>query len=126
MIKSVEFKNFRNLNSIILLKGFPSFIASSEEDLYINLTGNESASTAGTGDILAGICTSLIAQGLTPKDSVICGIYLAGLCSDNYTKKYRQNSMIASDLLDELKRLNNIKFVFRRSKIICFTKRTLR
>ncbi len=93
----------KDLNSVILLKGFPSFIATPQGELYVNTTGNEAAATAGTGDVLAGMCVSLIAQGLSLKNAASCGIYLAGLCSDNYTKKYRQNSMIASDLLDELK-----------------------
>ena len=90
-------------NSVILLKGIPCLIAFPTGEVFINPTGETSAAaTAGTGDVLAGLCAGLIAQGLSPENSAITGIYLAGLCADSYTEKFHESSMIASDILKEL------------------------
>jgi NAD(P)H-hydrate epimerase len=58
--------------------------------------------TAGTGDVLTGILTGLLAQGYSNKDACILGIYLHGLAGDIAAKKLSQESMIASDIIDSL------------------------
>jgi len=54
--------------------------------------------TAGSGDVLTGIITALFAQGYTPKNAAIFGVYLHGLAGDLAAKEIGQESMIASDI----------------------------
>lgn len=90
-------------NCVILLKGFPSLIALPDGRVFINTTGNHAAATAGTGDILAGVCAGLLAQGMNPAHAAISAIYRCGKASERYTERYNATSMLATDLLEELR-----------------------
>jgi len=63
--------------------------------IYINSTGNECLATAGSGDVLSGIITSMLAQTGDVKAAMICGNYLHGLCADIYFAK-NKNKQTAS------------------------------
>ncbi len=63
--------------------------------IYINSTGNQSLATAGSGDVLSGIITSMLAQTGDVKTAMICGNYLHGLCADLYFDK-NKNKQTAS------------------------------
>lgn len=89
-------------NCVILLKGIPGLIACPDGTLYTNPTGNPAATTAGCGDVLAGICAGLLAQGLTPVQAAITGLYIAGLAADKYREIYGGHSLLASDLIHQL------------------------
>src|SRR5690606_37725950 len=52
------------------------------EDVYVNSTGNAALATAGSGDVLTGIITGLIAQSYSPLNAAIFGVYLHGLTAD--------------------------------------------
>lgn len=86
-------------NCVILLKGFPSIIATPKGDVWLNPTGNAAAATAGTGDVLAGTCAGLLAQGMTAERAAIAAIYLCGKAADQYCQFHPAASMIATDLL---------------------------
>ena len=58
--------------------------------------------TAGAGDVLTGIITGLLAQGFSPKLACIGGVYLHGLAGDIAASKSSQQSLIASDIIDNL------------------------
>lgn len=90
------------LNCVILLKGANTCIATPEGDCYFNTTGNSGMATGGSGDVLTGILTGLLAQGYTPKDATILGVYLHGLAGDLAAEKIGQESMIAGDLINYL------------------------
>jgi len=95
-------KYAKKYNSVIVLKGSPTIIVDTDEQLYLNPTGNNGMATGGTGDVLSGIIGSFLAQGLNPLDSAIAGVFLHGLCGDLAVDDYGERSMIAGDLIEYL------------------------
>ncbi|MBX9805136.1 MAG: NAD(P)H-hydrate dehydratase [Alphaproteobacteria bacterium] len=89
-------------NCVILLKGFPSLIAGPDGEFYENPTGSTAATTAGCGDVLAGICAGLLAQGLTPIHAAVVGMYLSGMASEAHQNTFGGHTLMASDLLDQI------------------------
>jgi len=65
-----------------LLKGARTIIADEKGNIYINPTGNPALASGGTGDVLAGLISGLIAQGLSGLDGAKLGVYLHGLAAD--------------------------------------------
>ena len=94
--KSIE------LNCYIILKGHHSLVACLDGTAYFNSTGNAGMATAGSGDVLTGIITGLLAQGYSPKNACLLGVYLHGLAGDIAAKKISQESLIASDIIDSI------------------------
>ncbi len=90
------------LNSIIVLKGAYTSIATPQGHVYFNSTGNPGMATGGSGDVLTGILTGLLAQGYTSTEAAILGVYLHGLAGDLAANTLGMNSLIASDLIDFL------------------------
>src|SRR5688500_12280309 len=72
-------KKAKELHIIILIKGHHTFIATPTGASYFNSTGNAGMAKGGSGDILTGILTSLLAQGYSPEQAAIFGVYLHGL-----------------------------------------------
>lgn len=70
----------------------------------INTTGNAAMAKAGSGDVLAGMITGLMAQHLRPDDAAVLGVYLHGLCGDHARKELGSYSVLAGDLLKMLGR----------------------
>lgn len=83
---------------IIVLKGHRTLITDGEREVR-NTTGNPGLATGGTGDVLTGLITALVCQGLAPFDAAQLGVYLHGLAGDLAAADLGQVSMIASDLL---------------------------
>ncbi len=90
------------LNSVIILKGAYTSIAAPQGQVYFNSTGNPGMATGGSGDVLTGILTGLLAQGYTSTEVAILGVYLHGLAGDLAANTLGMNSLIASDLIDFL------------------------
>ncbi len=72
-------------NCIIILKGANTIIASPNGSAAVNPTGNAVLATAGSGDLLSGMVASFIAQGMTPYQSAMAGVYIHGLAGDLLT-----------------------------------------
>ena len=87
---------------IICLKGAHTAVILSNGEVHFNSTGNAGMATGGTGDVLTGIITSLLAQGYTPQDAAILGVYEHGLAGDKGATLKGQSALIASDLVDNL------------------------
>ncbi|TDE16221.1 NAD(P)H-hydrate dehydratase [Dyadobacter psychrotolerans] len=87
---------------IICLKGANTAVVLSNGDVHFNSTGNAGMATGGTGDVLTGIITSLLAQGYEPEDAAILGVYQHGLAGDKASEIKGQSAMIASDVIDKL------------------------
>ena len=87
---------------VVILKGAHSSIATPDGEVYFNSTGNPGMATGGSGDVLTGILTGLLAQGYCAKDAAIVGVYVHGLAGDLAAVEKSQNSLIASDLIDFL------------------------
>lgn len=85
-------------NLIIVMKGAPTRIID-KDNIYENTTGNAALATAGSGDVLTGIITSLLAQSYEPIDAAIIGVYLHGLTADIALPETGYQSFIASDII---------------------------
>ena len=70
--------------------------------LSFKATGNSGMATAGSGDVLTGIITALLARGYSRKNACIVGMYLHGLAGDIAAEKMGKESLIASDIIDAL------------------------
>jgi len=90
------------IKSIIVLKGAHTCIATPQGDCYFNSTGNPGMATAGSGDVLTGIITGLLAQGYSSFEAAILGVYLHGLTGDIAAKQFGKEAMIASDMVEML------------------------
>ncbi|TPG43993.1 NAD(P)H-hydrate dehydratase [Flavobacterium pectinovorum] len=86
---------------IIVMKGAPTYIINKSE-IYENTTGNAALATAGSGDTLTGIITSLLAQSYEPKYAAKLGVFLHGLTADIALPKTGYQSFIASDIIENL------------------------
>lgn len=86
----------------MILKGAHSAIATPSGKTYFNTTGNAGMATAGSGDVLAGILTGLLAQGYSSEETCILGVFLHGLAGDLAKQDLGENAMIASDIIHYL------------------------
>jgi len=91
-------------NNIILLKGPIDQIITTSKT-YQNKTGNPGMTKAGTGDVLAGLCIGFLGQGLSLLQSAINAAYFNGLAGDILLKKKKGFTYLASDLVDEIKKV---------------------
>jgi len=96
--KEMAFK----LNCFIILKGAYTSIATPGRNIFFNSTGNPGMATAGSGDVLTGIITGLMAQGYNGLDASVTGVYLHGLAGDIASKERTEHSLIASDIIENL------------------------
>ena len=87
---------------IIVLKGAYTMVATPGGMAWFNSTGNPGMATGGTGDVLTGILTGLLAQGYMPEQAAIAGVFLHGLAGDLAAEFGSQHSLIASDLVDHI------------------------
>jgi len=83
----------------LVLKGNKTVVADPSGNLYVNIIGNPGMATAGSGDVLCGIITGLIAQGLKASDAAIAGVYLHALCGDRVAEQKGQRGLVAGDLI---------------------------
>ena len=88
------------LKSVVVLKGAHTSIAAPDKTVYFNATGNPGMATGGTGDVLTGLLTGLLAQAYSAVDAAIIGVYLHGLAGDRAARDLGQESLIASDLIE--------------------------
>ena len=100
----------QHLQAYILLKGHHTSLCLPDGHIIFNSTGNAGMATAGSGDVLTGIITGLLARGYKQEDACIIGMYLHGLAGDIAARELGQESVIASDIIQYLpyafKRLN--------------------
>jgi NAD(P)H-hydrate epimerase len=92
----------RKTETYLVLKGAPTVIATSDGKAFINSTGNPGMATAGTGDVLTGMISAFLAQGLTPQNASILGVYMHGLIGDIVAEKKGKHSLIASDIINTI------------------------
>lgn len=89
---------------VIVLKGHRTAISSPDGELYFNSTGNPGMATGGSGDVLTGILTALLAQGYAPLDAARLGVYLHGLAGDLAAAAGAEESLSAGDIPEALGR----------------------
>jgi NAD(P)H-hydrate epimerase len=92
----------RQLRSVVLVKGAHTAIATPKGEIFFNTTGNPGMATGGSGDVLTGILTGLMAQGISATNAAILGTYLHGLAGDLAAHDKTQMALIASDQVEYL------------------------
>lgn len=92
----------QQLRMIIVLKGAHTMIAMPDGQLIFNSTGNPGMATAGTGDVLTGILGGLLAQGYTPENAAILGVYLHGFAGDLALETTSEQSLLAGDVIESM------------------------
>jgi NAD(P)H-hydrate epimerase len=90
------------LRATVHLKGRRAVTASPSGAVWINATGNPGAATGGTGDVLTGIVSSLMAQGMAGVSAMWAGAYLHGLAADVVASRIGERSLSAHDLPEAL------------------------
>jgi NAD(P)H-hydrate epimerase len=89
-------------NICILLKGHHTVIATPDGDCYYNMTGNAGMAKGGSGDVLTGLLTGLLAQGYTAAEAAIMGVYLHGKAGDLALSDIAMEAMKAGDIINYL------------------------
>jgi NAD(P)H-hydrate epimerase len=92
------------LKGYIVLKGHHTAICCPGGHILFNSTGNAGMATAGSGDVLTGIITGLLARGYKPQDACVVGVYLHGLAGDIAAHDLGEESLTASDIINCLPR----------------------
>jgi len=85
---------------VLLLKGHRTVVASPEGKTYINKTGNAAMATAGSGDVLTGMITAFLGQGIVPYEAACWGAKLHGAAGDQAVKLKFKTGMIAADMIE--------------------------
>jgi hydroxyethylthiazole kinase-like uncharacterized protein yjeF len=86
----------------VVVKGAGSSISTPAGDIYFNTTGNPGMATAGSGDVLTGVITALLAQGYEPLHACLAGVFVHGSAGDLAKEKFGEMGMIAGDLCEFL------------------------
>lgn len=89
-------------NVIVVLKGAHTSIAFPDGSVTFNSSGNPGMATGGSGDVLTGIITALLAQGYNRSQSAMLGVYIHGLAGDIAASVNGQEGMIAGDIVDHI------------------------
>jgi len=102
--KAEKIINFaQKFNVIIISKGAKTKIFTHEKHVFINSTGNAGMAKAGSGDVLTGLVTGLLARGYTPGSAAVLGVYFHGLAGDRADNCLGQESMNSEDIANFLK-----------------------
>ncbi len=86
----------------IVLKGAYTAVCTRTGEVFFNTSGNPGMATAGSGDVLTGIILGLTAQGYTPEEASVAGVYIHGLAGDLAATAFSEESMIAGDIISML------------------------
>lgn len=87
-------------NCTLVLKGHPTIVCHGQNEAFVCGRGNPALATAGTGDVLAGLCGGLLAQGCAAPTAAVCASHIGGLTADQYSQKHHPGTMIAGDMID--------------------------
>jgi NAD(P)H-hydrate epimerase len=89
-------------NCIVVLKGAFTAICLPNKEVHFNSTGNQGMATAGSGDVLTGLLTGLLAQSYAPTEVAKIGVYIHGLAGDIAAEKNSCESMLAGDIIENI------------------------
>ena len=84
--------------AVIVVKGGPTVVVGPADETWTNTTGNPGMATAGSGDVLTGVITSLLAQGLTTWQAACLGVWVHGLAGDLAAAECGQAGMTAAEM----------------------------
>ena len=89
----------QRLQAYIILKGHHTALCCPDGHIVFNTTGNAGMATAGSGDVLTGLLTGLLARGYNRRDACLVGMYLHGLAGDIAAREVGEESLIARDII---------------------------
>lgn len=92
----------KELGIYIVLKDHHTQMVTPEGKVFYNITGNSGLAKGGSGDILTGIITSLLAQKYSEQEAAILGVWLHGKAADFAAEKYSKEAMQPTDVIDEI------------------------
>lgn len=90
----------RQTNVVVVLKGAGTVVATPEGRVFINSSGNPGLATGGTGDVLAGMIATLLAQGVVPAVAAACAVWLHGAAADITATEKGIAGLLAGDIAD--------------------------
>ena len=102
--KEIAEELYEKTGAVSVLKGHATLVAADEEKTYTNTTGNPGMATAGSGDVLTGIITSLAGQTkgngelFTAEEAALCGVFIHGLAGDLAAETIGEYGLMAGDL----------------------------
>jgi len=91
-----------DISSVVVLKGAYTVISDGKY-FYINPVANPALATAGSGDVLSGMITGLLAQGYQSLEAALLSVYIHSQTAEKFVKEYPEYAMIATDIIEELK-----------------------
>ena len=91
----------RDCGVVVVLKGHRTLVTDGQQTSE-NATGNPGMATGGAGDVLTGVITALVCQGLPPREAAQLGVHVHGLAGDLAAQRHGETSLIASDLVQWL------------------------
>ncbi len=89
-------------DAVLLLKGHPSVVAAPNGRTFVGGTGGPMLATAGTGDVLAGLCAGFLAQGLEPLHAAAAALHLGGAAAERFAAHADPRTLQAPDLIDAI------------------------
>lgn len=95
-------KKAEELKVVIVLKGAHTRIATPQGTIYFNSTGNPGMATGGSGDVLTGLLTGLLAQGYSTVEAALLGVWLHGKAGDLAALKHHPAAMTSGDIITEI------------------------
>lgn len=84
----------------VVLKGNQTVVCTKELEVFVNTSGNSALAKAGSGDVLTGIISGLMAQGVSVEKAAKLGVYLHGLCGELASQDLSLYSVLATDQID--------------------------
>lgn len=97
-------RNFASeYNVTLVLKGADTLIALPDGNVFVNRTGNNGMARGGSGDVLAGMAASFLAQGMSAEKAAILAVYYHGIAGDECAKEFSPRAMLPSDMVDRLR-----------------------
>ncbi|MBO4734066.1 MAG: NAD(P)H-hydrate dehydratase, partial [Clostridia bacterium] len=93
-------------NCVVVLKGANTIVADKNGELYFNIIGNYGMGKGGSGDVLSGIITALLANGYEPLEAALSAVYVHSAAGDRAAEKYTRRTMLPSDIIKEVKHIS--------------------
>jgi hydroxyethylthiazole kinase-like uncharacterized protein yjeF len=92
----------KETGTYLVLKGIPTIIATPDGKAFVNSTGNPGMATAGAGDVLTGMISGFLGQGIAPIHASILGVFMHGVAGDIAASEKGQYPMITGDIIDKI------------------------
>jgi NAD(P)H-hydrate epimerase len=104
--KAIDLSRYHNV--IIVLKGRYTAIVRPDGRVFFNSSGTPALATPGSGDVLTGVITAFMAQGIMPELAAMCATYIHGKAGELAAEVHGEYGVTASDIVDNIGRAINV------------------